>query len=410
MIDLTTQTARKIAESVRRRELTAVAVTQAALERIGQLNGTLRAFITVTRDLALAAAEEVDRKIAAGQGKDLPLAGVPLAIKDSFWTKGVRTTGGTKVLAGFVPSEDATAVARLKSAGCVLVGKSMMHEMAYGFTSRNPHYGDCRNPWDTTRIPGGSSGGNAAALATGMVLAAVGGDTGGSNRQPAALCGVVGVKVTYGRVSRYGGIPLSWSMDTVGPMSRTVGDAAALVAGHGRVRPQGPDHPPRRRARLSGRARGGPQRDSDRRAARPVPVDDGARRGRGDARCPRRPEAGGGDARRRPVSTARPGHRRAPRHHLQRSGGRSRGADPHAGRRAVGRGPSAAAIRPFPDGERNTWAPSRRVATSSRPIGRCGGRSTCWSRRPARSPLPRSGRRPQSSAARISPWSGPSST
>ncbi len=235
MIDLMTQTARTIADSVRRREVSAVAVTQAALERIGQLNGALRAFITVTGEPALAAAAEVDRKIAAGQGKDLPLAGVPLAIKDSFWTKGIRTTGGTKVFADFVPNEDATVVARLTAAGCVLVGKSAMHEMAYGFTSRNPHYGDCRNPWDTTRIPGGSSGGNAVALASGMVLAAVGGDTGGSNRQPAALCGVVGVKVTYGRVSRYGGIPLSWSMDTVGPMSRSVGDAAGLLqvmAGH----------------------------------------------------------------------------------------------------------------------------------------------------------------------------------
>jgi aspartyl-tRNA(Asn)/glutamyl-tRNA(Gln) amidotransferase subunit A len=130
MIDLTTMTARKIAESVRRRELTAVAVTQAALERIGQLDGALRAFITVTREEALAAAEQVDRKVAAGEGKDLPLAGVPMAIKDSFWTKGVRTTGGTKVLSNFVPSEDATAVARLKAAGCVLVGKSLMHEMA----------------------------------------------------------------------------------------------------------------------------------------------------------------------------------------------------------------------------------------------------------------------------------------
>jgi aspartyl-tRNA(Asn)/glutamyl-tRNA(Gln) amidotransferase subunit A len=229
MIDLTTLTARKIAESVRRRELTAVAVTQAALERIEKLNGSLGAFITVTREEALTAAEQVDRKVAAGEGKNLPLAGVPLAIKDSFWTKGVRTTGGTKVFANFVPTEDATSVARLKAAGCVLVGKSLMHEMAYGFTSRNPHYGDCHNPWDLSRIPGGSSGGNAVALATGMVLAAVGGDTGGSNRQPAALCGVVGVKVTYGRVSRFGGIPLSWSMDTVGPMSRTVGDAAALL-------------------------------------------------------------------------------------------------------------------------------------------------------------------------------------
>jgi len=229
MIDLTTMTARKIAESVRRREVTAVAVAQAALERIGRLNETLRAFITITRDEAIAAAERVDQQVTAGRGNDLPMAGVPMAIKDSFWTSGVRTTGGTKVLADFVPTEDATAVARLKAAGCVLVGKSSMHEMAYGFTSRNPHYGDCRNPWDPTRIPGGSSGGNAVALATAMAFAAVGGDTGGSNRQPAALCGVVGVKVTYGRVSRHGGIPLSWSMDTVGPMARTVGDAAALL-------------------------------------------------------------------------------------------------------------------------------------------------------------------------------------
>jgi aspartyl-tRNA(Asn)/glutamyl-tRNA(Gln) amidotransferase subunit A len=235
MIDLTTQSARAIAQSVRRRELSAVAVTQSALDRISLLNRTLRAFITVTRDQALSAAEEVDKRIAGGDGERLPLAGVPLAVKDSFWTKGTPTTGGTKVLAGFVPTEDATAVARLKAAGCVVVGKSLMHEMAYGFTSRNPHYGDCRNPWDTSRIPGGSSGGNAVALATGMALASVGGDTGGSNRQPAALCGVVGVKVTYGRVSRYGGIPLSWSMDTVGPMTRTVGDAAAVLqvmAGH----------------------------------------------------------------------------------------------------------------------------------------------------------------------------------
>src|SRR5439155_22099968 len=147
-----------------------VAVTRTALERIGQLNDTLHAFITVTRDEALAAAEQVDRTVAAGQGNDLPLAGVPMAIKDSFWTKGVRTTGGTKGFAEFVPTEDATAVARLKAAGCVLVGKSAMHEMAYGFTSRNPHYGDCHNPWDLARIPGGSSGGNGAALATGMAF------------------------------------------------------------------------------------------------------------------------------------------------------------------------------------------------------------------------------------------------
>ncbi len=230
MIDLTTLTARQVADAVRRREMTAVAVTEAALARIDKLNGTLHAFITVMKDEALAAAAAVDRKVASGQGAGMPLAGVPTAIKDSFWTKGVRTTGGTKVFANFVPREDAAVVDRLRNAGCVIVGKSSMHEMAFGFTTRNPFYGDCRNPWDISRIPGGSSGGNAAALATGMVLAAVGGDTGGSNRQPAALCGVVGLKVTYGRVSRHGGIPLSWSMDTVGPMARTVGDAAALLS------------------------------------------------------------------------------------------------------------------------------------------------------------------------------------
>ncbi len=229
MIDLTTTTARKIAEAVRRREMTAVAVAQSTLDRIGRLNETLRAFITVTRDEAMAAAEAVDKQVAAGRGGALRLAGVPMAIKDSFWTRGVRTTGGTKILADFVPAEDATAVARLRAAGCVLVGKTAMHEMAYGFTSRNPHHGDCHNPWDVSRIPGGSSGGNAAALATALAFAAIGGDTGGSNRQPAALCGIVGVKVTYGRVSRHGGIPLSWSMDTVGPMARTVGDAAAIL-------------------------------------------------------------------------------------------------------------------------------------------------------------------------------------
>ena len=235
MIDLTTMTARKIADAVRRREIAAVEVARSALERIGRLNEALRSFITITRDEAMAAAEQVDRQVDAGRADALPLAGVPMAIKDSFWTKGVRATGGTKILVDSVPTEEATAVARLRAAGCVLVGKSAMHEMAYGFTSRNPHHGDCRNPWDPTRIPGGSSGGNAVALATAMAFAAVGGDTGGSNRQPAALCGVVGVKVTYGRVSRHGGIPLSWSMDTVGTMARTVGDAAALLqvmAGH----------------------------------------------------------------------------------------------------------------------------------------------------------------------------------
>ena len=233
MIDLTTLSGREVADRVRRREASAVEVTRAALARIERLDGDLRAFITVTGDEALKAAEAVDRAVASG--RDLPLAGVPLAIKDGFHVKGVRTTAGSKVMADFVAVDDATAVARLKAAGCVVIGKTSMHEFAFGFTNQNRHYGDCKNPWDRSRVPGGSSGGNGVAIATSMALAAIGGDTGGSIRLPAALCGIVGLKVTYGRVSRYGGVPLSWTMDTVGPMARTVADAAALlqaIAGH----------------------------------------------------------------------------------------------------------------------------------------------------------------------------------
>ena len=227
-IDLMNTTALDLARRVNAGEVKAVDAARAALDRIGRLNPRYNAFITVTADEAIRDAEAVDRRVAAGES--LPMAGVPLAVKDSFWTAGVRTTNGSPALGDFVPAEDAEAVARLRRAGCVLVGKALMHEYAYGFTSENPHYGDGRNPWATDRIPGGSSGGSAIALATGMCLAAIGGDTGGSVRQPSALCGTVGLKVTYGRVSRHGGVPLSWTMDTVGPMARTVADAHALLA------------------------------------------------------------------------------------------------------------------------------------------------------------------------------------
>ncbi|WP_169977519.1 amidase [Tautonia rosea] len=227
-LDLTQTNAQAIAQRVNTGELKAVEVVRAALDRIEAHNDRLRAFITVTADQAMAEAEAVDRAVDTGQS--FPLAGVPLAVKDGFWTKGVPTTNGSKALLDFVPEADAEAVARLRKAGCVLVGKSLMHEYAYGFTSENPHFGNARNPWAPDRVPGGSTGGGAVALAAGMALASVGGDTGGSVRQPSALCGVVGLKVTYGRVSRHGGIPLSWSMDTVGPMARTVGDAALMLA------------------------------------------------------------------------------------------------------------------------------------------------------------------------------------
>lgn len=225
MIDLTTATAREVATNVNARRVSAVEVTRAALERIEQFNPRLGAFIS-RNPSAIQEAEGVDRAVAGG--KALPLAGVPLAVKDSFHVAGLRTTAGSKVLGG-VADHDATAVARLRAAGCVVLGKSSLHEFAFGFTNRNPHFGDARNPWDPTRIPGGSSGGNGIALASSMALAAIGGDTGGSIRMPAALCGVAGLKVTFGRVSRAGGIPLSWSMDTVGPMARNTGDLAALL-------------------------------------------------------------------------------------------------------------------------------------------------------------------------------------
>ncbi|WP_161602082.1 amidase [Tautonia marina] len=228
MIDLTQTNAREVARRVNAGELKAVEVARSALDRIEAHNARLRAFITVTAEQAMADAEAVDRAVAAGQS--FPLAGVPLAVKDGFWTEGVRTTNGSNALLDFVPEADAESVARLRKAGCLLVGKTLMHEYAYGFTSQNPHFGDAHNPWDPARVPGGSTGGGAIALATGMALASVGGDTGGSVRQPSALCGVVGLKVTYGRVSRHGGIPLSWSMDTVGPMTRTVDDAALMLS------------------------------------------------------------------------------------------------------------------------------------------------------------------------------------
>ena len=193
-----------------------------------------------------------------------------MAIKDSFWTKGVRTTGGTKVLADFVPTEDATAVARLKAAGCVLVGKSSMHEMAYGFTSRNPHYGDCRNPWDTSRIPGGSSGGNAVALATGMALR---GRRRRHRRLEPAAGGALRRRRREGHLwprqpaRRHPAELVDGHRRPDGPHG---GRRRRALAGHGRPRPQGPDHPPRHGPRLPGRPQRRPEGDPDRHAARPA--------------------------------------------------------------------------------------------------------------------------------------------
>lgn len=229
---------------VRARRVSPVELTRAMLARIERLDSQLISYITVTAEAALAAAEQAER--AARAGDERPLLGVPLALKDLFDTAGVRTTGGAKILAERVPERDATAVARLRRAGAVLLGKLNMHEFAFGVSTANPHFGVCRNPWDPSRIPGGSSGGSGAALAAGLCFGSLGSDTGGSIRIPAALCGITGLKPTYGRVSRAGVLPLSWSLDHAGPMARTVRDVALLltvIAGRDPADPASTDAP-----------------------------------------------------------------------------------------------------------------------------------------------------------------------
>ncbi len=207
-----------------------VELLEAYLGRIEKLNAKLNAYMTVMAETARAEARAAEVEIRRKEYRG-PLHGIPIALKDNIYTKGVRTTAGSKVLAEFVPDADATVVERLRAAGAIVLGKTGMHEFAYGVTCDNPFYGPVRNPWDTTRIPGGSSGGSAAAIAAGMCAAALGSDTGGSIRIPAALCGVVGLKPTFGRVSCYGVIALCPSLDHTGPLARTVGDAAILLEG-----------------------------------------------------------------------------------------------------------------------------------------------------------------------------------
>ncbi|HEY7607091.1 MAG TPA: amidase family protein, partial [Actinomycetes bacterium] len=213
---------------------TAVQATEAALERIAATDERLHAFLTVTADQALEDARRVDERRQRGERLG-PLAGVPLALKDVLVTKGIRTTAGSRILDEFVPPYDATVVSRLRQRGVVILGKTNMDEFAMGSSTENSGYGPTRNPWDTTRVPGGSSGGSAAAVAAGQAPLGIGTDTGGSIRQPAALCGIVGVKPTYGLVSRYGLIAFASSLDQVGPLARDVRDAADLlevIAGH----------------------------------------------------------------------------------------------------------------------------------------------------------------------------------
>jgi aspartyl-tRNA(Asn)/glutamyl-tRNA(Gln) amidotransferase subunit A len=224
----------QVGRLLRRKEISPVDLLDIALARIERLNPSINAFLTVVADRArkqarLAEREFLGKKRGSRSNITSPLFGIPMALKDNFYTRGIRTTAGSKILANFIPKEDSEVAARLHQAGAILLGKTNMHEFAYGITNENPHYGPVHNPWATGRISGGSSGGSAAATAAGMCFGSVGTDTGGSIRIPAALCGIVGLKPTYGLVSVSGVIPLAPSLDHAGPLARSVVDACILL-------------------------------------------------------------------------------------------------------------------------------------------------------------------------------------
>ncbi|MBP6150868.1 amidase family protein, partial [Candidatus Neomicrothrix sp.] len=231
---MSARTAIEIAAAVRSGERSALEVVDESLGAIDTANPGLNAFLVITADEARAVAESVDAQVAAGEDPG-PLAGVPIALKDNLVTRGVATSCASRILAGWVPPYDATVVQRLRAAGAISVGKTNLDEFAMGSSTENSAFGPTRNPHDPERVPGGSSGGSAAAVASGMVPLALGSDTGGSIRQPASLCGVVGVKSTYGTVSRLGLVAYGSSLDQIGPFATTVADAALLlevIGGH----------------------------------------------------------------------------------------------------------------------------------------------------------------------------------
>jgi aspartyl-tRNA(Asn)/glutamyl-tRNA(Gln) amidotransferase subunit A len=222
-----TFTITKLAPLIKRKKISPVEITKFILDRIDQLQPSINAYITITAESALDQAKKAEKEIVRGRYRGA-LHGIPISMKDLFHIRGVRTTAGSKILKNFIAKENAVVVDRLLESGCILLGKTNMHEFAYGPTNINPHHGSVHNPWDPKRISGGSSGGSAASVVTAQAMASFGTDTGGSIRIPAAACGCVGFKPTYGRIVMQGVIPLSYSLDHAGPLSRCVKDAAFL--------------------------------------------------------------------------------------------------------------------------------------------------------------------------------------